>query len=97
MKVLLDAVDSWNTDIVLTQDEEDDTDSASAEDSVKEWIKLILLGNSGTQMIVASKQRVDCTCPWCDLGVGKTSIMVRFDTKKFPESTISTTGFVKGE
>ena len=55
MKVLLDAVDSWNTDIALTQDEEEDTDSASAEDSVKEWIKLILLGNSGTQMIVASK------------------------------------------
>jgi len=71
MKVLLDAVDSWNTDIVLSQDEEEDTDSASADDSAREWIKLILLGNSG---------------------VGKTSIMVRFDTKKFPESTISTTG-----
>lgn len=71
MKVLLDAVDSWNTDINLPQDEQEDTDSASVEDSVKEWIKLILLGNSG---------------------VGKTSIMVRFDTKKFPENTISTTG-----
>lgn len=71
MKVLLDAVDSWNTDVILSQDEEEDTDSSSADESAREWIKLILLGNSG---------------------VGKTSIMVRFDSKKFTENTISTTG-----
>jgi len=67
MKVLVTALDSWKED----EDDEDDTDSSSADDSARQWIKLILLGNSG---------------------VGKTSIMTRFDSKKFTEQTVSTTG-----
>ena len=63
MKVLLDAVDSWNTDVILSQDEEEDTDSSSADESAREWIKLILLGNSGTITFVAPKQRLNCACP----------------------------------
>lgn len=68
MKVLVNALDTWEGD---PDDEEDDTDSSSADESTRQWIKLILLGNSG---------------------VGKTSIMIRFDSKKFTEHTISTTG-----
>jgi len=67
MKVLVTALDSWKDD----EDDEDDTDSSSADESTRQWIKLILLGNSG---------------------VGKTSIMIRFDSKKFTEQTVSTTG-----
>lgn len=67
MKVLVTALDSWKED----EDDGDDTDSSSADDSTRQWIKLILLGNSG---------------------VGKTSIMIRFDSKKFTEQTVSTTG-----
>lgn len=70
MKVLSNALDTWE-DAVLSEDEEADTDSSAADESTREYIKLILLGNSG---------------------VGKTSIMIRFDSKKFMENTVSTTG-----
>jgi len=71
MKVLSGALKPLEEDDIVSQDDGDDTDSSCADDVARQWIKLILLGNSG---------------------VGKTSIMIRFDSKKFMENTVSTTG-----
>lgn len=71
MKVLSCPLGPLEGDVIMSQYEEDDTDSSSADGAPSQWIKLILLGNAG---------------------VGKTSIMIRFDSKKFAENTVSTTG-----
>ena len=47
LMVLSGALDSWGDDTFESPEDEGDTDSSSADESAKQWIKLILLGDSG--------------------------------------------------